>query len=100
MFKIAIPLLGIFIIMLDGYDLQCIGFVAPDMARDWNVTLASFGPAFSAGFLGTIPGALLAGSGTRRLGLNLTLTIALLIFGIGTLATAFVNTLALLVALR
>jgi hypothetical protein len=57
------PLLGLMMIMIDGYDLQSIGYVAPEIARAWSLDIAAFGVVFAAGLGGTIPGAMLAGPG-------------------------------------
>jgi AAHS family 4-hydroxybenzoate transporter-like MFS transporter len=98
--RIAIPLFGFVVIMLDGFDLQSIGFVAPELAKKWSVSLAAFAPAFSAGLFGTILGALLAGTGRRYFGQRLALALAILIFGAGSLSIAWVEGLGALIALR
>src|SRR6266850_2167225 len=59
------PLLGLAMIMIDGYDLQSIGYVAPEIARAWSLDIAAFGIVFGAGLAGTIPGAMLAGPAAR-----------------------------------
>jgi MFS transporter, AAHS family, 4-hydroxybenzoate transporter len=92
--------LGIVILMVDGYDLQSAGFVAPEIAQSWNLEIAAFGPVFSAGLAGTIPGAILAGPAARALGHRLALMAALLVFGVGTLLCARVTTLNTLLGLR
>src|SRR5882672_3836699 len=94
------PLLGIMMIMIDGYDLQCIGFVAPEIARAWSLDIAAFGMVFAAGLAGTIPGAMLAGPAARRFGSGAVLKMSLLVFGVGTLATAQAGNLAQLAMLR
>jgi AAHS family 4-hydroxybenzoate transporter-like MFS transporter len=77
----AIVMLAFMVIMVDGFDLQSMGFVAPELAREWGVSLAAFAPTFSAALFGSILGALIAGPVARRLGLPFTLVLALLIFG-------------------
>src|SRR5882762_4207091 len=62
------PLLGIMMIMIDGYDLQSNGYVAPEIARAWSLDIAAFGMVFAAGLTGTIPGAMLGGPAARRVG--------------------------------
>ena len=86
--KYALAGLGAMILMTDGYDLQSIGFAAPEIARAWMLKLASFGPIFSAGLAGTIPGAMLAGPLAHRFGHRSMLLVALLVFGGGSLAAA------------
>lgn len=94
------PLLGLAMIMIDGYDLQSIGYVAPEIARAWALDIAAFGMVFAAGLAGTIPGAMLAGPAARRLGPSVVLRMSLLVFGVGTLATTQVGNLTQLATLR
>ena len=35
-------------LIMDGFDLQAIGYVAPALVRDWKIPGASLGPVFSA----------------------------------------------------
>jgi AAHS family 4-hydroxybenzoate transporter-like MFS transporter len=94
------PLLGLMMIMFDGYDLQSIGYVAPEIARAWSLDIAAFGIVFGAGLAGTIPGAMLAGPAARRFGPGAVLKMSLLVFGVGTLATTQAGDLAQLAILR
>jgi AAHS family 4-hydroxybenzoate transporter-like MFS transporter len=45
-------------LIMDGFDVQVIGFVAPEIAREFGVASASLGPVFAAGNLGVLIGAL------------------------------------------
>jgi AAHS family 4-hydroxybenzoate transporter-like MFS transporter len=95
-----VTLIGVAIIMADGFDLQSIGFVAPEIARDWGLPLADFAIIFSLGLAGTIPGAMFAGSLSRLIGHRLAIMLALLLFGVASLATAAATSIADLAALR
>jgi AAHS family 4-hydroxybenzoate transporter-like MFS transporter len=92
--------IGLLILMIDGYDLQSVGFVAADIAKSWSLDLAAFGKVFAAGLAGTIPGAMFAGSLARVIGKRRSLALALLVFGVGTFATAYASDLTQLIALR
>lgn len=96
----AITALGVLIIMADGYDLQCVGFVAPDIAAAWSVELRALAIVFSAGLAGTIPGAILAGPLANRLGQRAAIILSLLLFGLGTLVSAWASGIASFAALR
>lgn len=87
-------------LMADGFDLQAIGFVAPEIARGWGLELAAFAPVFSAALAGSIVGALLAGPAATYAGERLVLALALALFGVGTLITPLSNDLRTLVQLR
>jgi MFS transporter, AAHS family, 4-hydroxybenzoate transporter len=88
------------VIMADGFDLQMIGYVAPEIARSWSLPMAAFGPALGAALAGSIAGALLAGPTTRRIGPRATLELALTLFGALTLATSQAQHISTLIVLR
>ena len=54
--------------LLDGYDAQSIGFVAPSIARDWGLPPASFALIFAAGTVGSLCGSLPFGMVADRYG--------------------------------
>ena len=96
----AILGLAFLAIMVDGFDLQAIGFVAPEIARHWSLPLSAFSMAFAATLMGTIPGAWLAGFIANKAGLRATLAGSLALFGIATWASAAVDSVTELAALR
>ena len=98
--RIWIVTLAVVIVMVDGFDLQAIGFVAPEIARSWGVAITAFGPVFSAALAGSMAGAMAAGSLTRLLGLRAVLVLSLLLFGGCTLAMAWTDALSSLAMLR
>jgi MFS transporter, AAHS family, 4-hydroxybenzoate transporter len=44
--------------LVDGFDVQVIGYVAPSIVRDWAIDKAALGPVFSVGLLGLVVGSL------------------------------------------
>src|ERR1700761_8980259 len=46
-------------VMLDGFDSQIIGFVAPALIQEFKVPPATLAPVFSAGLFGILAGCLL-----------------------------------------
>ena len=100
--RTAVPIIvfAAMVIMADGFDLQVIGYVAPEIARSWSLPLAAFGPVLGAALAGTIAGALLAGPITRRLGDPAALALALIVFGALTLATSQAQHIPTLIVLR
>jgi AAHS family 4-hydroxybenzoate transporter-like MFS transporter len=72
----------------DGMDVAIMGFVAPSILHDWNVSRPAFGFVISAAPLGLVIGALIAGPLSDRLGRRIILTTAVLLFGIFTVIAA------------
>ncbi len=54
--------------IIDGFDAQAVGFVAPIISVAWGVSKASFSPVFAAGLLGMAIGALFFGALADRYG--------------------------------
>ncbi len=88
------------IAMIDGFDTQVIGLVAPDIARAWRVVPAAFGPVFGASLLGGLLGGLFFGFLCDRFGRKPSLMTAMTIFGLLTLATPWTQNIAQLTLLR
>ncbi|MCO5400487.1 3-(3-hydroxy-phenyl)propionate transporter MhpT [Ralstonia soli] len=76
--------------LLEGLDLQSIGVAAPRMAREFGLSVAQMGLAFSAGTFGLLPGAMLGGRLADRIGRKRVLILATALFGVFSVATAHV----------
>ncbi|WP_338822858.1 aromatic acid/H+ symport family MFS transporter [Bradyrhizobium septentrionale] len=88
----VLVLLGLTVI-IDGFDVQAMGFVAPAIIEAWGVDKASLGPVFGAGLLGMLLGSLLFSLLADRLGRRPVLIWATLAFALCMLATPFVTTI-------
>src|ERR1700759_4480683 len=45
-------------LVIDGFDAQAMGYVAPSVIGEWHVSKAALGPVFSASLFGMLLGAL------------------------------------------
>src|SRR4051794_31144221 len=100
-FNFQLVVLSFLVIMVDGYDITVAGFAVPQLASAWGIAnLGAFGPALGASLIGMLFGAPLLGHVGDRFGRKPAILISYVIFGIFTLATAWVGSLGELAVLR
>jgi AAHS family 4-hydroxybenzoate transporter-like MFS transporter len=75
-------------LIMDGFDLQAIGYVAPALVRDWKIPPASMGRVFSAALVGVLIGSLLFSMLADRVGRRPVLIGVTLYFSVLTFMTA------------
>ena len=73
---------------VDGFDTQCISFVAPTLLKEWAMSRAAFGPLFSAGLFGTMLGAMTLAPVADRLGRKPVALGCVVLFGVMSLLSA------------
>lgn len=85
---------------LDGMDLLIMSYVAPAMAADWNIGLATLGVVFSAGLAGMMIGCVAVAPFADTWGRRPTVLLALVLMTIGAIGSGFANDLIVFSALR
>lgn len=86
--------------ILDGFDTQAIAYVAPVLAKDWNLGASAFGPVFSVGLIGMMVGALGLGPVADRMGRKLAIVVSVGLMGVFSLATVTAESIEMLILLR
>src|SRR4030095_4326871 len=55
-------------LVMDGFDVQVLGYTAPSVIREWGIANAALGPVFAAANFGVLLGALLISMLADRIG--------------------------------
>jgi AAHS family 4-hydroxybenzoate transporter-like MFS transporter len=84
----------------DGFDLNSLGFAAPDLTRMWGVERSAMGPVLSANLLGIFIGAPALGWLGDRYGRRPLIIAGTLLYGVMTLLMAFSTTMEQMMVLR
>jgi AAHS family 4-hydroxybenzoate transporter-like MFS transporter len=87
-------------VVMDGFDVQAMGYVAPAILRDWHIAKASLGPVFGAGLSGMLVGSLVLSVLADRVGRRPVLIGATLWFAIGMLVTTHATAVDQLLIIR
>jgi AAHS family 4-hydroxybenzoate transporter-like MFS transporter len=88
------------LVMIDGYDLFIVSFVAPLIAKDLHLNFVNIGTVFAAGLAGSMVGGLLLGHIADRAGRRPTLLVSLATAGVATLLCSQAHSLGAFAALR
>jgi AAHS family 4-hydroxybenzoate transporter-like MFS transporter len=99
-FQVLLFCLSLLIMILEGIEIQVIGFVAPSLIDDWGIPSEQLGPIFSAGLAGAMVGATLFGSAGDRFGRRPVILACMTVFSAGTLLTPFTSDVTTLAMLR
>jgi MFS transporter, AAHS family, 4-hydroxybenzoate transporter len=98
----SLALLGVAfaLVMIDGYDLFIVSFVAPLIAKDLHLSFVNIGTVFAAGLAGSMVGGLLLGQIADRAGRRPALLVSLATAGVATLLCSHAHSFGAFAALR
>lgn len=88
------------VIVLDGFDTQSIGFLAPSMAESLHIPIQNFGPIFVFALIGLMISSMLSGPIADRWGRKWPIVCCTLIFGMFAMLTSRCATFDRLIACR
>src|SRR3954449_9844074 len=81
-FQMKLVFVGLLLLVMDGYDVQAIGYVAPILSNLWQVDRSAFASVFSAGLIGLTVGTLIFSPLSDRIGCRRVLIICTAMFGL------------------
>jgi len=87
-------------LIIDGFDAQAMGYVAPSLFAEWDVPKTALGPVFSASLVGMLVGALCLSILADRIGRRPVLIGATLFFAIAMLVTPLTGSILSLMVAR
>lgn len=88
------------IVAIDGFDTASIGFIAPMLRSEWQLSALALAPLFGAGLFGLMAGAFLFGPLADRFGRKPVLLGSVGFFGLACLLSSFAGDLGTLLVLR
>jgi AAHS family 4-hydroxybenzoate transporter-like MFS transporter len=98
--QIRVFLLCMICLIMDGFDVQAMGYVAPAIVQDWGIPRAQLGGVFAAANFGVLIGSLVFSMVADKIGRRPVLIGATLFFSAMAIATAFAQDVQQLLWLR
>src|SRR5712692_10629633 len=99
-FQLGLLILCSVCLIMDGFDVQAMGYVAPSIVQEWKVPTAQLGPVFSAALVGVLFGSLLLSMLADKIGRRPVLIGATLYFSVLSFLTGRTNSVEELLAVR
>jgi AAHS family 4-hydroxybenzoate transporter-like MFS transporter len=87
-------------LIMDGFDVQAMGYTAPAVLAEWGLERSVMGPVFVAANFGVLIGSLIFSMLADKIGRRPVIVWATVFFSVMTIATAYAQNLEQLLALR
>lgn len=98
--QIAVVVVGLCVLLVDGLDLQLLSYVAPVVTQEWGIQPAQLGVALSGALIGMAIGTAVGGLLGDRWGRRRAAVASVLVFGAATAAAALSPGVPVLTVLR
>ncbi len=99
-FQLGLCILCGLCLIMDGFDVQAMGYVAPVILKEWHVPNAQFGPVFGAGLFGILVGSLFFSMLADKIGRRPVLIAVTLCFSVLTFLTALAANVQQMLVIR
>ena len=99
-FQLALCILCGLCLIMDGFDVQAMGYVAPVILKEWHVPNAQFGPVFGAGLFGILVGSLFFSMLADKIGRRPVLITVTLCFSVLTFLTSLAANVQQMLVIR
>ncbi len=99
-FSLRLVVFAFLIVVSDGFDINTVAYVGPQLIRDWHIAAADLTTPFIASLVGILFGAPLFGYIGDRHGRKLTIVLSLLVYGVFTWAAVLCRSVPELTAVR
>jgi AAHS family 4-hydroxybenzoate transporter-like MFS transporter len=99
-YHLRVLLLCALSVLMDGFDAQAMGFVAPTLSAEWHISRGALGPILTAGLVGMLCGALFFGPLADRFGRRTIILFCTVWFGVFSLLTASATSMRSMEVLR
>jgi len=86
--------------VMDGFDVQSLGYVAPAIIQDWQIAPSLLGPVFGASNFGVLVGQLTFTVVSDKIGRRPVIIAGTVLFGLLTLVTGFATSIPQLFVMR
>ena len=86
--QVRVTALCALVVLLDGLDLQIVGYLGSALALEWHLTADQLGRVFSSGLVGMMFGLLLCGPVADRFGRRPVIAVSAAVLGVATIFTA------------
>lgn len=88
----VVSIFTVLTLVFDGFDIQAVGFVAPALLGEWNITRAELSPVLAAALVGMALGAIVMGPVGDKLGRRSALIMSMSVVAAGSLLSAYATT--------